>query len=169
MASTSFVNGVTLTDAGWFNDTNAITYVVFNADTTRASGRHTLLAGMDAVTNTLGSDVALNNTSNYFDGPSCAQGTSGTWLAFGVVTVNDTAGAAIIDAKLHDGTTIIASGSAVIAASNGRVVIHLSGTLATPAGNIKISVKDESSASGNIKFNASGNSKDATLTVIRIA
>src|SRR2546426_953355 len=37
------------------------------------------------ITNSLGADVALNNTANYFDGPSVAQGTSGTWFASGTV------------------------------------------------------------------------------------
>jgi hypothetical protein len=38
------------------------------------------------VTNSLGADVLLNNTANYFTGPSVAQGTSGTWFASGNVT-----------------------------------------------------------------------------------
>ena len=34
MTTTTFVNGSTLTDAGWFNDVDALTYDVFGAPTT---------------------------------------------------------------------------------------------------------------------------------------
>ena len=118
------------------------------------------------ITNSLGADVALNNTSNYFDGPSVAQGTSGTWFASGTVTVLD-ASLAAFEVKLWDGTTVIASALISQAAGlNGAV--SLSGFITSPAGNIRISVKDQTTTAGNIKFNASGNSKDSTITAIRI-
>lgn len=120
------------------------------------------------LTNSLSGNVSLSNTGNYFDGPTVAQGTVGTWFASGSVTIQDTAGAAVVQAKLWDGTTVISSGVAAIAAANGRVVIALSGYLTSPAANIKISCKDTTSTSGLIIFNASGESKDATLSVFRI-
>jgi hypothetical protein len=40
--------------------------------------------------------------------------------------------------------------------------------MANPAANIRISCKDISSTPGAMKFNASGNSKDSTLTAVRI-
>ena len=124
--------------------------------------------GMSQVTNSLGSDVNLNNTSNYFDGPSVAQGTSGVWFASGSVTVHDTAGLADFQAKLWDGTTVIASGSVRGSAANERKVIALSGFISSPAANIRISVKDASSTSGVMLFNQSGNSADSTVSAIRI-
>ena len=42
----------------------------------------------------------------------------------------------------------------------------LSGAMTTPAGNIKISCKD--AATGKILFNASGNSKDSTVSAVRV-
>lgn len=123
------------------------------------------------LTNSLGSNVALNSTSTYFDGPSVAQGTSGTWYASGSVVVADSsAGNAIFEAKLWDGTTVFAS--TVIegaAALNAATIISLSGIITTPAGNIRISVKDITATSGNIFANASGNSKDSTISAFRIA
>lgn len=121
------------------------------------------------ITNSLGADVALNNTANYFAGPSIAQGTSGTWFASGSVGLADTAGAATFDVKLWDGTTVIASGRFVSTAASTNIVCALSGYLASPAGNIRISVKDNTSTSGLIIFNGSGNSKDSTISAIRIA
>lgn len=129
--------------------------------------------GMSPITNSLGSDVALNNTGSYFTGPTIAQGTSGTWFASGSVTVGSTAGASSFSVKLWDGTTVIASlslaTSAAIGSSGGITTGSLSGYLASPAGNIRISVQDGATTSGKILFNQSGNSKDSTLSAIRIA
>lgn len=121
------------------------------------------------VTNTLGSDVVLNNTANYFDGPSCAQGTTGTWFASGSVVVLDSAGVAGVAVKLWDGTAVIDSSTTNTPGAGVSSVFALSGIISSPAANIRISVKDASSTNGLIKFNFSGNSKDSTLSVIRIA
>jgi hypothetical protein len=121
------------------------------------------------LTASLGADVSLNNTANYFDGPSVAQGTSGTWFASGTVTCVDTSAAAAFIAKLWDGTTVIASARITSTGANNPVCISLSGYISSPAANIRISVRDSASTSGSIAFNNSGNSKDSTLSVIRIA
>lgn len=120
------------------------------------------------VANSLGGDVNLSSTGTYFDGPSCAQGTSGTWLATGTVCMTDTVVAAAYQVKLWDGTTVIASAQMVTTVANSVGQCSLSGVLASPAANIKISVKDISATTGKILFNSSGNSKDSTLTVVRI-
>lgn len=113
-------------------------------------------------------DVAMNNTNNYFDGPSIAQGVSGTWFASGTVTVTDTAGGATFYCKLWDGTTVIASATSTNTASNNINAIALSGYLASPAANIKISCRDATSTSGLIKYDASGNAKDSTISAFRV-
>lgn len=121
------------------------------------------------VTNSLSGNVALNNTANYFDGPSVAQGTSGTWLVTGnVVVISSTSGDSI-NCKLWDGTTVIDSNKLTIPAANFRGSIALSGVIASPAANIKISCRDPDSINGQLLFNDSGNSKDCTLTAVRIA
>lgn len=120
------------------------------------------------ITNSLGSDVALNNTAAYFNGPTVATGTTGTWFYSGKVTVWDTAGAALIDVKLTDGTTVIDSAQQTVGAASNPATIAVSGYLTTPAGSVTIQVKDLTSTSGHIKFNLSGNSKDSTLSAFRI-
>lgn len=125
------------------------------------------LLNISTMANTLSGDVALNNTANYFTGPTVAQGTSGTWFASGGVQLTDTAGAAGFDVKLWDGTTVIASSIVNIPAASADVYAHLSGFIVSPAGNIRISVKDVTSTSGAILFNESGESKDSTITVMR--
>lgn len=127
------------------------------------------LPPMTLLTNSLGADVNLNNTANYFDGPVVAQGTAGTWFAIGTVTVHDGAASSGFHAKLWDGTTVFASCSTRSQAANGPTIISLSGYIASPAGNIRISVRDITSTGGFLDFNFSGNNKDCTITAIRIA
>lgn len=124
---------------------------------------------LNSYTSSLGADVALNNTANYFDGPSVAQGTSGTWFVSGSVTIKDTGGAAALYLKLWDGTTVIDSTSSRVPGANQNVAISLSGVITNPAGNLRISVKDNTLTTGVIMWNDSGNSKDSTITAVRIA
>lgn len=125
-------------------------------------------AFMSPITNSLGADVNLNNTGSYFDGPSIAQGTSGTWFVSGTVTVTDSAGAAAFNVKLWDGVTVIASSTFINSAAGKVSPISLSGFITSPVGNLRISVNDETSVNGVIRFNRSGLSKDSTISAIRI-
>lgn len=121
------------------------------------------------ITSSLGADVLLNNIATYFDGPSVAQGSTGTWFVSGSVTVSDTAGVASIYGKLWDGTTVIASGYATTGGANFGAVLSFSGVITSPAGNLRISCKDTSATSGKILSNVTGAGKDSTITAHRIA
>jgi hypothetical protein len=123
--------------------------------------------GMSSASNFLGADVNLNNVTTFFDGPSMAQGTSGTWFVTGTVTVNDAANS-VIQAKLWDGTTVISACVSSTTTTTGVMSITLSGVLSSPAANIKISVKDVSATTGKILFNNTGLSKDSSIFGIRI-
>jgi hypothetical protein len=131
-------------------------------------GGSSLSVSLSKITASLSGDVALNNTSNYFDGPSIAQGSSGTWFVSGSVTLQDTSGGATFTVKLWDGTTVIASGVANTSAASGRAVVHLSGYMASPAGNLRISASDGTSTNGKILANNSANLKDSTISAFRI-
>jgi len=120
------------------------------------------------LTNSLGADVLLNNITTYFPGPSIVQGTVGTWWVSGRVTLIDTAGGAGFFCKLWDGTTIISSGWISSSAASFATGMNLSGFLTSPAGNITISCRDTASTSGKILFNGTGNSKDSTLSGVRV-
>lgn len=154
----------TAADGDWVR-IHALSTSTFSVTVFKQSGAP---VSMSRITNSLAADVVLNNTANYFDGPSVAQGTSGVWFASGKVTINDTAGGAQHLIKLWDGTTVIDSCTVYEAATSQPTIASLSGVISSPAGNIRISVRDASSTSGNIKANASGNSKDSTVTAIRI-
>lgn len=121
---------------------------------------------LSAITNSLSGDVALNNTANYFTGPTVAQGTVGTWFVTGKVCVSDSSAAAIY-IKLWDGTTVIDSATVGVSAG-GTLPATLSGYISSPAGNLRISVKDATNTTGSIVYNNSSNGKDSTITAIRI-
>lgn len=141
----------------------------FTLGTGLTNSTNDLRVSLSTATNVLSGDVALNNTANYFDGPSMAQGTSGTWSVSGsVVLLDATAGGAVYFCKLWDGTTVIAS-TTVFAVAGGHASLTLSGYLASPAANIKISCRDSTTVNGSIKFNSSGNSKDSSIFGTRIA
>ena len=120
-------------------------------------------------TNSLtGSAVGLN-TSTYTDGPSVAQGTSGTWFASGAVTLTDTSASADFSCKLWDGTTIIASGEEQSGGASKDTAISLSGYLTTPAANIRISCINSTSNNGLMTINTAGSTaKASTVSVIQI-
>lgn len=119
-----------------------------------------------ATSTALGADVNLTNITTYFDGPSVAQGTSGTWFASGSVVVTDPS-AAQIYVKLWDGSTVISSIDNTI--SSGFIVgLTLSGFITNPVGNLRLSCRDISNTTGKILFNTTGNSRDANITAIRI-
>lgn len=121
----------------------------------------------NGVTASLGADVALNNTANYFVGPSVAAGT-GTWFVSGTVTCVDTVGAAAFIARMSDGTTIISSARATSTGAGNPISFALSGIITNPASGLRIEVRDSASTSGQILFNNSGNSKDSTISAFRI-
>ena len=124
---------------------------------------------MSPITNSLSGNVNLSNTGTYFDGPSVAQGTAGTWFVSGTIVVDDTLGSADVEIKLWDGSTVIASTHVLVPSSTNAATASLSGFIKSPAGNLRISAKDGTSTSGHIIFNKSGNSMDSTITAIRIA
>jgi hypothetical protein len=121
----------------------------------------------------LSNDVNLNS-STYTDGPSVAQGSSGTWFASGSLTLFNASGAQVYQVKLWDGTTVIASGSTEsgILTTGGFITISLSGVLATPAGNLRLSALAGSTGGGGtgvMHHNASGAGKDCYISAFRIA
>lgn len=126
------------------------------------------LAISNPITNSLSGDVLLTNTGTYFDGPSIAQGTSGTWFVSGTVLVFD-GGGGTMNVKLWDGATVIASARVVAFSGAQGSPVSLSGFITSPAGNLRISVEDTSTVNGKILFNQSGNSKDSTITAIQLA
>jgi hypothetical protein len=170
-------NGTTWTPAFEAPGTGPATVAPLPDATTAVVGTSLLYARQDHVHPlisspihaSLGADVAISNNTAYFDGPSIAQGTTGTWWVSGKVTVFDTAGANSFDAKLWDGTTVIDSAYVTCSAANYGMPIALSGFIVGPAGNLKISVKSITSSTGKMVFNTSSNSKDSTISAFRIA
>src|SRR6185369_6433434 len=125
-----------------------------------------IVALATATSSALAADVTMNNTTLFFDGPSVAQGTAGTWFVTGSVTYTD-ATAAQIYFKLWDGSTVIASAdNTIIAGFIGAT--SLSGYITAPVGNLRISCRDVTNTGGKILFNQTGLSKDASIFAVRI-
>lgn len=139
---------------------------VNNTTITAAAGVVSL--AMSPITNSLSGTVSMGAVGAYADGPSVAQGSSGTWFVSGTVLVQDNLGVANIVAKLWDGTTVIASANVFIPLATAIMPMSLSGFIASPSSNLKISCSDNTSTSGKIIFNQSGSAKDSTITAVRI-
>ena len=119
------------------------------------------------VTSTSTVTINLNTTATTFDGPFVTQGTSGVWLAFGSVTISDSAAPNQTHVKLWDGTTVIASGEARVTALNVGASVLLSGIISNPASNLKVSMVCNT-ATGIMLYNFTPYLKDCYLTAIRI-
>lgn len=146
----------------------ALTTTQFLLNIFKADGTPVVSGSLSPITASLGADVNIGSAATYVDGPSIAQGTSGTWFVSGNVTVLDT-NAASYKFKLYDGTTVISSGRVIGVAANATITVSLSGYIASPAGNLRIAVSNDGNTTSKIVFNNSGNSKDSTISAIRIA
>lgn len=127
----------------------------------------TVATSLSTANNKLGADVLLNNTGTYFDGPSMAQGTSGTWYVSGTVTLS-TSTSDSFRCKLWDGTTVISSTGQPLASGANDTSVTLTGILASPAANIRISCRDISSTNGKIAANDTANGADSTIWGLRL-
>ncbi len=120
------------------------------------------------IKNYLGGNVNVV-TGSFTDGPVVAQGATGTWFASGSIVLEDVTNAQnAFNVRLWDGTTVISSGTCNILSSAQQVQISLSGYLATPAGNLRISVEAANHNSAFMAFNLSGDSKDCGISAYRI-
>ncbi len=128
----------------------------------------TTTAFLTYVTKSTTVDIALGVAGTFVDGPVVSQGSSGVWFATGTITLRDTANIVNFGAKLWDGTTVMASAVGDSAAATGYISVSLSGVIASPSGNIRISATDFNLGTGSMYFNASALSKDCTITAIRI-
>lgn len=116
----------------------------------------------------LASDIAISNSA-YTDGPTLSLGT-GVWLVIANITIDEAAGAAaaIIQFKLWDGTTVMASGETEVAASV-TVYVSVAGIIINPTGNVKFSCTSSLGSSDTVmKANITGDSKDSTIKAVRI-
>lgn len=128
--------------------------------------------GLSPITNSLTSDVVMTVGGTYYDGPTVAQGSSGTWFASGTITILPGSSGEIQHVKLWDGTTVIASAAIHTndSTAGGGFPVSLSGYLASPAGNIRMSATTTMNANINdrIVFDSSGESMDSTISAFRV-
>lgn len=152
--------------------TGAIEEITPGAGLLFASGG---LSSVTSATQTfLGSDIALNNTGNYFN--VCNTGSIGasgqTWLIIAQVLATDTAGAANINVRIWDGSSVVFTETSVAIGGTSFMTPATIMYVATPsaATTYTLSAKDTSSTSGAIKTtgNAGTANKATSITAIRI-
>jgi hypothetical protein len=159
----AFSSGATCVTSCTVSNTGVLS---FSYGTTASTGA--MAVSLNTASNILSGNISLSSIGVYVDGPSMAQGTSGTWAVTGSVNVEDTAGAANIICKLWDGTSVIGAGTRRISVAGEIGSLSLSGNITSPAGNIRISCFDGTSTHGLILFNATGTSADAYIYGTRI-
>ncbi len=81
------------------------------------------------------------STVSFSTGPFVSQGSSGTWLTMGQITLQTSNTAGNITTKLWDGTTVIAAGALTLPGSGFIGTVALSGIITSPAGNLRISAQ----------------------------
>lgn len=115
MASTTFVNGVTLTDAGWFNDVNDLVYDLLgdttNAPSTRQAARDNLFTAGTTTTSVpvvnvtqtwnAGGVTFTANKTNVTDTASAAGSLLADWQVGGTSKISITKSGAV---QVSDGT-----------------------------------------------------------------
>ncbi len=94
-----------------------------------------------------GGTVVMTSSSTFFTARSVAVGSVGTFLVFGNVSANDSAGSAQYVGKLSDGTTTIASGVATSAATSSFVCLSFIGIITNPAGTLVIQASSTTTTS----------------------
>lgn len=137
MATTTFVNGATLSDAAWFNDVDAITYDVFNAATTAALARTAISAARTDGANTFASGTQTFSGLGQFN---LGLNVAGSAFTSRGITDNATATALTLSGAGANSITIANSASApTIGTTAGNVVI-------APAGNPSAAFQSVASA-----------------------
>ncbi|OJU31094.1 MAG: hypothetical protein BGN99_06590 [Alphaproteobacteria bacterium 65-37] len=132
----------------------------------------TLLIGGTQLSANLGGDVALNNTSSYFNGPSIALPAGGTWFVTAGITLQDYNSAANFEARLIEGSNVYASALTATWASGAGTTVVLSGFL--PGGTTaRIQAIGNSSVFGRIlatTLGGGGGQPNATwMRAVRVA
>lgn len=115
----------------------------------------------------LGADVTAVGTAAFKDGPTVDVGLVGTFDVSASVLLVDTAGVAIFNVKLWDGTTIIASTRVRTPAANQGVCVTLVGRIVNPAAALRVSAQNVTDNTGLFAFNASGASMDSGIRATR--
>src|ERR1700748_3490324 len=108
---------------------------------------------LTSLANSLSADVLLTPAATFVTGPTIAQGSTGTFFVSAGITFVDTTQAQTVKCRLWDGTTVIDSRTMTTAAANFVGDLSLSGVIASPAGNLRVSCKSTAGTTASMLFN----------------
>lgn len=134
MATTTFVNGATLSDAAWFNDVDAITYDVFNSATTAALARTAISAARTDGANTFTTGTQTFSGLGQFN---LGLNVAGAAFTSRGITDNATSAALTLSGSSANSITIANSaGNPIIGTSAGSLQITPAGGSVNITGNL---------------------------------
>lgn len=135
-----------------------------------ASSGGNLAIGLTDLTNSLGSDVAMSIANTWYDGPSVAQGVTGTFLVMATITYSSGSQPDQYQLRLTDGTTVFGATPVINSVTTSNPFsLSTSGIITNPVGNIKAQGLNTLNGNASMVHNASGQGKDCTINVVRIA
>jgi hypothetical protein len=128
-----------------------------------------LVSGPRYLSNALGANVTLNNTANFFDGPTVSNPLGGMWLVSATITIATLNTSSNFIIKLWDGFNVFASTTLnAFTAATISFPITLSGVCTNARGNIRISVRDTVNTTSIIEANLTGFGNDSVISAVRI-
>lgn len=166
VATVTSINGLTITTStGTLTIQNGVT---LNSGAVGGTlGGYAFLSAAPITASAAG-DVAMVDASLYYVAAQVAQGATGTWDADGNASFGGSSIACNYFVRLTDGTNVLDS-AALSLEAGAFMSISLAGQRAAPSGNLRIEVRNSTAIDSSIVFNRSGNSKDSTISAIRIA
>ncbi len=176
LAATSIFTGLStasLVTTGQFS-ANQIVSFVFSTGVGPGNGWIASAVAPHSLTNftaSLASSVNLSTAATYTDVVSVTQGTSGVWFVTSSAQYSSVVAGTTFVVRLWDGTTVINNAAVIIpSASNPNPTATLSGVIANPVGNLRLSgrVFTAGQSGGVLATDGSNDLKNTTITAVRI-
>ena len=128
-------------------------------------GASDLSTAIQIFSSSLSTNSNSTSTSVYVIGAQVTQGSSGTWLVYGQVTVQDTAAGRGFSVLLSDGITTIASGSGATGGAAFDCTVSLMGISVLPASNLQIGAHPNSAVTTFFLVNPNSDGKNVCTNI----
>lgn len=154
MASTNFIDKVTVVQPDWLNEVNGTVWTLFNAATTASAGRTALGLGTIATQDASNVNITGGAIANLSSPIPVASGGTGT--------TTSTGSGATVKADSPTITNLLISGSIISAATGGGDIVRFVGTSGSAENSLRVDQTQTTSGTA-LKLSNSGLNKQATL------